>query len=297
VSLHVYCWEPAKPPRAVIQIAHGLAEHGARYARLADALNAAGYAVYANDHRGHGRTASHPNDLGFLAENGGWRKCLDDLRLLHRRIVANHPGVPVVLLGHSMGSFLARHYASEHGDELAGLVLSAPDGKPSLLARAGRLIARLERRRLGPRGRSNLIQSLSFGAYNKPFAPARTPADWLSRDSAAVDLYMADPLCGFRPTVQLWIDLLDALGDIAAPSHLALLPKRLPLYVIAGGEDPVSARARGVERLLSDYRRAGLERLSHRIYPGARHELFHEINHDEVTSHLIAWLDDIVPQD
>jgi alpha-beta hydrolase superfamily lysophospholipase len=273
-----------------------LAEHGGRYARLAGALNAAGYAVYANDHRGHGRTAANPHDLGFFSATDGWRKCLDDLRSLYRCIVADHPGLPVVLLGHSMGSFLARHYAGEHGDELAGLVLSASDGKPSLLARAGRLIARLERRRLGPRGRSNLIQSLSFGAYNKPFAPARTPADWLSRDSAAVDLYLADPLCGFRPTVQLWIDLLDALGEIAAPSRLALLPKRLPLYVIAGGEDPVSAQARGVERLLADYRRAGLERLSHRIYPGARHELFHETHHEEVTRDLIVWLDDIVPQ-
>jgi alpha-beta hydrolase superfamily lysophospholipase len=213
-----------------------LAEHGGRYARLAGALNAAGYAVYANDHRGHGRTAANPHDLGFFSATDGWRKCLDDLRSLYRCIVADHPGLPVVLLGHSMGSFLARHYAGEHGDELAGLVLSASDGKPSLLARAGRLIARLERWRLGPRGRSGLIQSLSFGAYNKPFAPARTPADWLSRDSAAVDLYLADPLCGFRPTVQLWIDLLDALGEIAAPSRLALLPKRLPLYVIAGGE-------------------------------------------------------------
>jgi alpha-beta hydrolase superfamily lysophospholipase len=294
LALHIHRWEPETSPKAVVQIVHGLAEHGGRYARLASALGAAGYAVYAGDLRGHGRTGAGPQDLGFFAESDGWQKCLGDLGLLHRRIAADHPGLPVLLAGHSMGSFLAQQFASEHGDTLAGLVLSGSDGPPSVAARAGRWIARLERLRHGPRGRSALIHALAFGAYNKPFQPARTPFDWLSRDPAEVDRYVNDPLCGFVPTVQLWIDLLDALGRIAKPTRLARIPKSLPIRVIAGTRDPVSSNARGLARLLAAYQRAGLERVTHRFYDGARHELFNETNRDEVTRDLIAWLDQVV---
>lgn len=190
-----------------------------------------------------------------------------------------------------MGSFLARDHVSRHADGVAALVLSATDGKPSLLARAGRLIARLERLRLGPRGRSDLIHTLSFGAFNKPFEPGRTSCDWLSRDPVAVDAYRADPFCGFRPTVQLWIDQLDAVDALARPDHALRIPKPLPIHVISGGNDSVSGNARGVERLLAEYTRVGLTRVSSRIYPGARHELFHEINREEVVRDLLAWLE------
>jgi alpha-beta hydrolase superfamily lysophospholipase len=290
-DLSIYRWLPDVPPRAVVQVVHGLAEHAGRYARLAAALNRAGYAVYAGDLRGHGRTAAGPADLGFFAESGGWKKCLGDLRLLNRRIASDHPGLPVFMLGHSMGSFLVQDFIGTHGDALAGAVLSGSDGKPSAMAAAGRWVARLEKLRLGARARSALIHALAFGAYNQPFRPARTPADWLSRDPAEVDKYLADPLCNFVPAAQLWIDLLDALGRIARPAHLRAVPKSLPIYVIAGACDPVSASTKGLEKLLAAYRRAGLEQVAHRFYPGARHELFNETNRDEVTRDLIAWLD------
>jgi alpha-beta hydrolase superfamily lysophospholipase len=293
VALHVHRWEPEIFPKAAVQIVHGLAEHGGRYGRLATALCTAGYAVYAGDLRGHGRTSAGPHDLGFFAESDGWQKCLGDLWLLHRRIAVDHPGLPILLVGHSMGSFLAQQFASEHGDMLAGLVMAGSDGPPKLLARAGRLVARLERMRHGPRGRSALIHSLAFGAYNKSFRPVRTPFDWLSRDSVEVDRYVNDPLCGFVPTVQLWVDLLDALGRIATTERLARIPKSLPIHVIAGTRDPVSSNARGLERLLAAYQRAGLERVTHGFYDGARHELFNETNRDEVTRDLIAWLDQV----
>jgi alpha-beta hydrolase superfamily lysophospholipase len=294
IGLSIYRWLPEGPPRAVVQIVHGLGEHAGRYARLAAALNNAGYAVYAADLRGHGRTTTGPADLGFLAESGGWEKCLGDLWLLNRRIASDHPGLPVFLLGHSMGSFLVQDFIGAHGDALAGAILSGSEGKPSLLASAGRVVARLEKLRLGPRGRSALIHALAFGAYNRSFQPARTPFDWLSRDPAEVDRYAHDPLCGFVPAVQLWIDLFDALGRIARPSHLRRVPKSLPVYVIAGDRDPVSNHARGLEKLLAAYRRAGLERVAHRFYPGARHEPFNETNRDEVTRDLIAWLDAVL---
>lgn len=295
VGLFVYRWLPEAPPKAVVQIVHGMGEHGGRYARLAAAPTAAGYAVYANDHRGHGRTARGRDDLGFLAERDGWRKCIDDLWLLNRRIAADHSGRPIVMLGHSMGSFMAQQFMSEHGDALAGVVLSGSTGKPTPLAVAGRLIARLERLRLGPRGKSPLLQRLAFGPMNRVFEPTRTPFDWLSRDPAEVDKYAADPLCGrFRASVQLWIDLLDGWAKLTRPARLACIPKYLPIYIIGGTRDPVSGNGKGLEKLVTAYRKAGLQRVTHRFYPEARHELFNEINRDEVTHDLIAWLDGVI---
>jgi alpha-beta hydrolase superfamily lysophospholipase len=291
VAAFVYRWLPEAAPKAVVQVAHGLVEHAGRYVRLAEALTGAGYAVYAGDHRGHGRTAPTPEDLGFFSEQDGWRKCVDDLWGLNQHIAVNHPGLPIVLIGHSMGSFMAQHFISEYGEALSGVVLAGSNGKPARRTRALRTIARVERLRLGPRGRSALVHSLGLGSFNKQFAPVRTEVDWLSRDSAAVDKYVADPLCCFRPTLQLWIDLLGALDEIANPGRQALIPKQLPIYVIAGTRDPVSANSKGLTQLLCAYRAAGLQRVSYRFYPEARHELFNETNRDEVTRELLAWLD------
>lgn len=293
-SLFVYRWMPEAPARATIQIVHGLAEHAARYARLAEALTGAGYAVYAHDWRGHGRTARTPAELGYFADFDGWGKCLDDAWMVNRRMAADQPGLPIFLIGHSMGSLLAQHFIEQHGGALAGCVLSASDGKPPAIAGVGRLIARFERLRLGKHGISGLINAMAFGAFNKPFGPARTEFDWLSRDAAEVDKYVADPLCGFPSTVQLWIDLLDVLPTIADPAAQARIPKHLPIYVIAGSRDPVSRNTAGLQQLLGAYKAAGLDRVQHRFYDGARHELFNETNRDEVTGDLLAWLGRVV---
>ena len=290
-ELFVHRWLPNKPAKAVVQVAHGLAEHGARYGRLAAALNQHGYAVYANDHRGHGKTAKAPEDLGFFAVHDGWRKCLNDLWLLHQRIAADHPGLPIILLGHSMGSTMARQFIIERGEALAGAVLSGPSGQPTAMAALGRAITRVERLRLGPRGHSRIISNLTFDGFNKAFAPARTAFDWLSRDSAEVDKYVADPLCGFPSSVQLWVEMLDAWREISSHASCRRVPKNLPLYVIAGQHDPVSGAARQIEPMIAAYRAGGLERIECRIYSEARHELFNETNRDEVTRDLIAWLD------
>jgi alpha-beta hydrolase superfamily lysophospholipase len=297
VDLFVYRWLPPQAPKAVVQIAHGMAEHGARYARLAAALTAAGYAVYANDHRGHGRTAKTPEQLGFFGDDNGWRKCLDDLWLVNREIAADHPGVPVVLLGHSMGSTMAQQFVGEHGESLAGVILSGPNGQPPGIAAIGRLIARMERLRLGSQGHSRTIHNMTFTAFNKQFAPARTAFDWLSRDANEVDKYVADPLCGFSVSVQLWIELLDAWASVSRPAWFQRVPRSLPVLVIAGQRDPVSQAGRQIDPMLAAFRAAGLQDLEHRLYPDARHELFNETNRDEVTGHVIAWLDRITRQD
>ncbi|HEY6519978.1 MAG TPA: alpha/beta hydrolase [Roseiarcus sp.] len=285
-------WLPEGPPRAVLQIAHGLTEHSARYARLAAALNMAGYAVYANDHRGHGPKAAAA-DLGHFADEGGWDKVVGDLWTLNRLIAAEQPGVPIVFLGHSLGSFLGRSFIARHSDALAGVALSGSSGKPPAIATLGRLIAREERLRLGKRGKSDPIFQLWFGEFNKPFKPARTASDWLSRDEKEVDAFVADPLCGFPFTTQLAIDVLDALPRVTSRKSLAAIRKDLPIYVFSGERDPVGANIKG---LIQDLKAAGFTQLTTRIYPGARHETLNETNRDEVTRDLIAWLDGIEPR-
>ena len=291
VELFVYRWLPSGKPRVVVQIAHGLAEHAGRYARLAQSLTGAGFAVYANDHRGHGKTCKDRDQLGFLGARNGWRLCLDDLWMLNRHIAAEHPGIPIALLGHSMGSTMAEQFMAEHGDALAGVVLSGSSGQPTMLAVVGRLITRMERWRVGARGRSKLAQALTFGAFNKPFAPARTAFDWLSRDPGEVDKYVSDPLCGFPASIQLWIDLLDGAKAASSPRERSRIPKTLPIYVISGGRDPVSGNTKQLRAMLEAYRAAGLQNVEHRFYPDARHELFNETNREEVMRELIEWLE------
>ena len=286
-------WPSREEPRGTVQIVHGLAEHGGRYARLAAALNAAGYTVYAGDLPGHGVTCTQ-DQLGFFADSDGWRKCLERVQSLHRQISLEHPSLPHFLLGHSMGSFLVQEFICQPEMDLAGVILSGSDGPPPPLARIGRLIARIERIRLGPHGRSSLLRSFSFGRYNRFFRPARTAYDWLSRDSREVDLYLADSCCGFNPTVQLWIDLLDALNRLHQPSNLVRIPKGLHIDLIAGSRDPVSSATRGLEKLWRCYENVGLKNVSRHFYKEARHELFNEINREEITRDLLVWLDQIM---
>jgi alpha-beta hydrolase superfamily lysophospholipase len=282
-------WLPEGHARAIVQIAHGLAEHSGRYARLAAALNAAGYAVYANDHRGHGPKTA-PADLGHFADEGGWDKVVGDLWTMNRLIAAEQPGAQIIFLGHSLGSFLGRSFIAKHSDALAGVALSGSNGKPPMIATLGRAIARAERLRLSKRGKSQLIFKMWFGDFNKPFHPARTPFDWLSRDEKEVDAYVADPFCGFPFTTQLAIDVLDALPGATSRASLAPIRKDIGLYVFSGERDPVGANIQG---LIQDLKAAGFTRLTTRIYANARHETLNETNRDEVTRDLIAWLDGI----
>jgi alpha-beta hydrolase superfamily lysophospholipase len=288
-SLFARRWLPAAPPRAIVQIVHGLTEHSARYARLAAALNDAGYGVYAADLRGHGPKAAAA-DRGHFADEGGWDKVVGDLWTLNRRIAADEPGTPIVLLGHSLGSFLGRSFIARHSDALAGVVLSGSSGRPPMIATFGRIIAREERLRLGRRGKSDPVFQMWFGDFNKPFRPARTAFDWLSRDEKEVDAYVADPFCGFPFTTQLAIDVLDALPHATSPASLAAIRKDMPIYVFSGERDPVGANIKG---LIGDLKAAGFTRLTTRLYPGARHETLNETNRDEVTRDLIAWLDGV----
>lgn len=289
--LFVREWLPEQKARAVVQIEHGMAEHSARYARLAQALTDRGYAVYADDHRGHGKTAQRPEDLGHFADHDSWQTVVGDVLTLSEEIKSRHPGLPVVLMGHSMGSFMARSALLQKPNEWAALVLSGTGHSSPLVQRLNRITPRIERKRLGKRGKSPLIRRFSFEAFNAKFPNPRTSADWLSRDPAEVDKYVADPLCGFECSVQLWYDMFGGLAEIFSDAALAKLPRDLPTYVMSGERDPVGSDLSEIKKLHSGLEKAGLRNVTVRAYPGARHELLNETNREEVTRELLDWLD------
>ncbi|WP_275544510.1 alpha/beta hydrolase [Pseudomonas sp. Marseille-Q0931] len=288
LHLHVNHWHGDQPPRAVVMLSHGMAEHSLRYARLAESLVAAGFDLYALDQRGHGQSAAQ-GVLGHYADEGGWDKVVGDLASLNHHIRQRYPQAPILLFGHSMGSYIGMAYLMGHSCSLQGAVLSGSNYQPVALYKAARLIAGFERWRLGPKGRSRVIDFLSFGSFNKAFKPNRTAFDWLSRDAAEVDKYVTDPLCGFVCTTQLWCDLLGGLQYITPKANLAQIDAGLPLLVIGGSRDPVSDGKR-LEDLAGALREAGVRDVQLKIYPEARHELLNESNRDEVTAHLIDWL-------
>ncbi len=281
-------------PKAIVQVLHGMAEHSARYARLARALADAGYSTYAHDHRGHGQSVPEGGSPGHMADSDGWNRIVEDAHGVNREIAKRHPNVPIIILGHSMGSFVLQQLLFEHPNDMIAAALSGSNGKPPPIAVLAKLIARIERARVGKRSPSPVLQKLTFEDYNKAFAPNRTEFDWLSRDPEEVDKYVADPLCGFAVSTQVWIDMLAALDRISNPRNVAKVPKGMPIYLFAGARDPVGDYGKGVKRLRDAYKRAAIFDVRLKLYPDARHEVLNETNRQEVTNDLIAWLDEIV---
>lgn len=276
-------WLPQGAPRAVVQLVHGMAEHLGRYEALARRLNEAGFVVAGINHRGHGPEAKR---LGWFAERDGWRLLVEDAHQVTLQMKKQYPGLPFVLLGHSMGSFVAREYALRYGEALSCLVLSGTGWYGAPLCGAGWLLARLS-----PAYRpAALVNRIAFSGNNRPFAPARTAFDWLSRDEAQVDAYIQDPLCGFVFTGSAFRDFFGGLIRLTRRERLLRMPKALPAYFLSGECDPVGQMGKGVEQVAAQLRGVGMQDVTVRLYPGARHELFHEINRDEVFDQLIGWL-------
>ena len=294
LPIHVNRWQGEKDPKAVVQIVHGMAEHGARYERLAEQMNEFGYVVYANDHRGHGQSIPEGEIPGHMADTDGWNKAVEDLYIFNRQIAVEHPGLPILMLGHSMGSFMVQQYMAEHGDTIVGAALSATNGPPGALGKIGQLVTRLEKLRLGPKGHSPVMAGMTFKAFNKQFVPNRTEFDWLSRDEVEVDKYIADPLCGFDCSVASWLGLLDALTKIAGAQAIRKMNKQMPTFVFNGSEDPVGENTKGVKRLLAIYHKHGFTRVTHKFYVGGRHEMLNETNRDEVMTDIIAWANSVI---
>lgn len=293
----LYTWSPPHGNACgIVHICHGMAEHGGRYAELAAKLVATGWTTVAHDHRGHGRNlVLHDQGIpGHFADHDGWRRVTEDVGQVQQMLRETHPGAPIVLMGHSMGALIVQDYL---GAQAAfwpdAVVLSGPSRDSRVKLRALQQIIRLETWRLGPRRSSPIINLLTFGEFSRSVKGHQTPFDWLSTDPAEVQAYIDDPLCGFECTAGLWQDLAHGLIRITAPNHFADWPNPLPVYILAGGKDPVGAFGKGPQALAQAMRNEGLDQVALKLYPLMRHETFHERDRAVVIEDLKLWLQEV----
>ncbi|MGY0374250.1 alpha/beta hydrolase [Clostridium sp. JNZ J1-5] len=292
MDIFTYKWSPEDENKikGVVQIAHGMSESAERYESVAKELTEAGYIVYGDDHRGHGQTAKEIDSLGCLNEDC-FNLMVEDIYKLSKIIRDENPNLPIFLLGHSMGSFLTQRFICLYGDKLSGTILSGSNGSQGIIADIGRIVARREIKKLGRDKKSTLMSRLSFGGFNRAFKPNRTEFDWLSRDEKEVDKYIENPYCGYIYNTGFYYDLLGGLKLIARKEEVNKIPKDLPIYIFSGDKDPVGNFGKGVLKLVNLYKSVGIEDLEYKLYKDGRHEMFNEINKEEVVKDLIVWLD------
>ena len=288
--IHIYKWN-AQSPRGAVQISHGAIEHALRYDDFAKALVAAGYVVYAQDHRGHGQTAGSTENVAYFGdEDGGFHRVVEDMRMLTQHIREENPGLPVYLLGHSMGSLLARVYAARYGAEIDGLILTGTGRVSPPLIALVRSMARVSMKLRGRRYRSSFLHSLVFGTLNRPFK-GKTGNEFICSDDAVVCAYTEDKYCGKTCTAEFIYELLGGTRDAARRSTIAGCPKELPIFVGSGEHDTMGGtKLSAVKRDVADYRKAGAADMTFNIYNGMRHEILNEKEKQRVYADIIAWL-------
>ena len=270
-------------PKKVVVISHGMAEHAKRYDYFATKLNEAGFAVYAIDQIGHGGAIK--DNRGHW-EPGDFNRCVENLYTLVGKAKEEYPDRPVILFGHSMGSFLSQQFIKVHGDAIEKVILSG-SAKTGSLHKMGKFISSFFSG--GDQKKENkFLNNLSFGSYNKDFAPNRTDFDWLSRDNEQVDKYVADPLCGYCCTTGFFREFLKGLAQLN--ENLEFIPKELPIYIMSGSKDPVGAAGRDVKSLYEMYKDLGIKDVEMKLYEDGRHEMLNETNKDEVIADIVNYL-------
>ena len=284
----IYC-PTDREARGIVTLAHGMRDHVSRYRELAEYLTGEGFIFAGNEHLGHGRTAGCPEDFGYMGERDGYVNMIEDLHKMNSLVREEFPGLPVVLLGHSMGSFMARLYAQRYPETLDGIIIHGTGGRNPLLP-FGKAIIKLIRLTRGSRHRSKLVTDIAFGSYNKRFDPSEGDEAWLTRDPSAITDRPTDPYCAFTFTAAGYADLFNMIGLSNSDSHFAAFPKELPTLVISGEEDPVGDYGKGVRFVHEKLSIAGVSSLTLKLYEGARHELFNETNRGEVFGYLVGWL-------
>ncbi len=291
-QLHGMRWEPeGGSVRAVLQICHGVAEHIARYDAFARYLNGLGIAVVGHDHLGHGLSLPEGGTPVYFGEGNTWNTVVDDIYVLHQRIRLWYPDVPLCIMGHSMGSFLTRTYLIRYPGTVKAAVIMGTGWQPKAVIAGGMAVAKAVGAVVGENGTSDLVTNLAFGAYNKLFAPNRTSCDWLSADENNVDTYMADPMCGADATVGLFRQMLLGIRFNQKLSNLRQMDPRIPVLFVAGEKDPVGDCGNGVRRTYQEFRRAGMQDCSLKLYPGLRHEILNEkAQQQQIFEDIGQWL-------
>ncbi len=289
-TIHCLKCLPDTEPRGVVQIEHGIAEYIDRYRDFMSFLAENGFVAVGDDHLGHGKTIAAPSDQGFFAEENGWDYVIADIDRLHDLMSEQYPGLPYVIFGHSMGSFLARTYLIKHPDKYDAAIISGTGQQNPLVVFGGYTMANIFVKKEGPHAIGTKLNDIAFGAYNKGFDSVRTDFDWLSRDPAVVDRYIADPLCGFVATVSLFRDMMGGIRFISDQKNIDMMNKEKPVYFMSGAADPVGENGKGVERAYKAFCKAGLKDVMIRLYPDGRHEMLNEINKADVYQDVLNWL-------
>lgn len=291
-KIHGCRWTPDGEVTAIVQFIHGIAEYVERYDDFASYLNSKGILVVAEDHMGHGKSICEATPIGCFA--GGWQTAVKDTYRLLKNTMEEFPGVPYILFGHSMGSFMARTILAKYPDSgITAAIICGSAWMPGAVIGAGKALATLICKKDGEQKQSNLLQSMMFGGYNKKIEHVRTPCDWLTRDSKIVDVYVADPLCGFIPSAGLVRAMMEGLQYIQDSKSLNAMKKDLPVFFIAGGDDPVGGYGAGVRQAAEEFKKHGMEMVDLKIYPLCRHEIHNEINRQEVYDDVVSWIEKV----
>ncbi len=291
-QIHAIAWAPEGDPVAVLQICHGMVEYIDRYDPFATFLTQHGYYVVGNDHLGHGESVTSDDKHGYFAHPNGNECVIGDINILRKMTAEKYPNVPYYILGHSMGSFLLRQYIESYGTGLAGVIISGTGSQPNGTLAMGKMLCRMTAAFRGWDYRSKMIDNMAFGSYNKQFEPARTSADWLTKDEAVVDAYLNHPWCTFKFTVNGYYNLFAAIQAAQDPKLIAQIPKGLPMLVVSGACDPVGANGKGVTTAYESYKNAGITDVSMKLYDNDRHEILNEIDRDVVWADLLVWLEE-----
>ncbi len=284
-------------PRAVLQIVHGMSEYVERYSGLAEFFTGRGFVVTGDDHLGHGRTVGEGGTYGYFCPRDPATVVVRDVHRLKKMTQALYPGVPYVILGHSMGSFILRNYICRYGTGIQGAVIVGTGMQPPAMVRSAKALTAAVKLLRGGRHVSRLVDRAAFGSYNRRIANPRTPFDWLSRDGGNVDRYLEDPMCGFIFTVNGFQTLFELISRVQKKENLEKIPKDLPLFMVSGADDPVGEYGEGVRRAYRSLKDVGIQNIRLKLYEGDRHEVLNEADREVVMRDILAWLEQNVPAD
>ena len=289
--IHAIEWSPEGAPTGVYQIAHGVSEYALRYEPFAEFLTGKGFVVVANNHIGHGQSVAEGAAPLYFGEENGWMNVTDDMKQLRDMTHEKYPDLPYFLMGHSMGSFLTHTYLIRYPGTVRAAIIMGTGQQPGYMVAGGRLAAKVIGRRTGFDKFNATVNNLAFGAYNKPFGQTRTDLDWLSASEENVDRYIADKLCGGGATTGLFHDMLGGIGFITRASNLAKMDMSTPILFISGEMDPVGDLGKGTRKAYESFRRAGVQDVELKLYPGLRHEILNEKENDQVYADIWAWVE------
>lgn len=292
-TLHCCRWTPTGEIKGIVQIVHGIAEYIERYDDFAEYLCSLGYMVVAEDHMGHGQSVNGRGVKGYF--HGGWFRAVDDSYQLLRSTMKANPGIPYVLFGHSMGSFMARTILCRYpGSGVSAAVICGTGWQPRGILTVGITACKLVCKAIGEEKPSQKLENMVFGGYNKKISNPRTPYDWLTKDETVVDAYIAHPMCGFTPCCGLLRDMMQGISYIEKPQSLDVMNKELPVLFIAGEEDPVGSYGKGVEQTAEHFRKAGMKNVTCKLYPNDRHEILNETDKQTVYQNVSGWLSQVL---